>query len=82
MTHRIKAPPSALRRARLDNIAIVPGNLLSRMAGWQRILDTLPNGTVLIVAPKQKTQRDAAVSLARTFAKQGKAVRLVSPRVS
>ena len=49
---RFHRPPRALRRAQLDNVAIVPANLLPYKAIYQRIANGLPPGTTLIVVPE------------------------------
>lgn len=53
---KLSAPPRSLRRAKLDNLALVPGSLLPFKAKWQAIANELPSGDVLIVLPSQ-TQR-------------------------
>ena len=44
-------PPTALRRARLDNLALVPGSLLPFKQEWQALANQLPAGATLIVLP-------------------------------
>jgi hypothetical protein len=44
-------PPRALRKAKLDNIALVPASLLPYKARYQAIANRLPQGDVLIVLP-------------------------------
>ncbi len=58
-------PPTALRKARLDNIAIVPGSLLPYKATYQALANRLPPGDVLIVLPANTADTTA---LARTRA--------------
>ena len=48
-------PPKALRRAKLDNLAIVPASLLPHKDAWQALANTLPDGTTLIVLPRERT---------------------------
>jgi hypothetical protein len=43
--------PRALHSAKLDNIALVPGNLLPFKASWQPVANQLPPGSVLIYLP-------------------------------
>jgi hypothetical protein len=45
------APPPALRKAHLDNLAIVPASLLPGKAEWQALANALPAGSTLIVLP-------------------------------
>jgi hypothetical protein len=59
-------PPRALRKARLDNIAIVPGSLLPYKAAYQALANRLPPGDVLIVLPSDGAA--APASLAKTRA--------------
>jgi hypothetical protein len=59
-------PPRALRKARLDNIAIVPGSLLPHKATYQALANRLPPGDVLIVLPPDGSE--APASLAKTRA--------------
>lgn len=50
--YRFTRPPSTLRCARLDNVALVPANLLPFKAEWQAIANGLPKGDILIVLPE------------------------------
>jgi hypothetical protein len=50
-----RSPPKALRRAKLDNLAIVPASLLPHKDEWQALANTLPDGTTLIVLPREQT---------------------------
>ncbi len=49
-------PPPALSRARLDNLALVPGSLLPYRNQWQALANSLPQGEVLIVLPTADTR--------------------------
>lgn len=42
-------PPRALRKARLDNIALVPASLLPLRGTYQPLANTLPQGSILLV---------------------------------
>jgi hypothetical protein len=46
--YRLTNPPKALRKARLDNIAIVPASLLPFKTTWQKAANTLPKRGVLL----------------------------------
>src|ERR1700674_5174119 len=48
---KLTSPPRALRRARLDNLTLVPGHLLPFKAQYQRIANALPAGEVLVILP-------------------------------
>ncbi len=44
-------PPRAVRRARPDNLALVPASLLPFKAIYQQLANDLPRGAILIVLP-------------------------------
>ncbi len=48
---RFSSPPRAVRRARLDNLALVPASMLPYKAEYQAIANQQPPGTTLIVLP-------------------------------
>ena len=48
---RFTPPPRAIQKAKLDNLALVPGSLLPFKTEWQRLANELPAGTTLIVLP-------------------------------
>lgn len=55
---RFSKPPTVLRRAKLDNLAVVPASLLPSKAEWQQAANKLPSGSVLVVLPAtDKPQR-------------------------
>jgi hypothetical protein len=57
LPYHIVAPPKAVRKARLDNIALVPASLLVTNQGkYQTITDNLPRGGVLICETPQQPQ--------------------------
>ena len=49
--HAISRSPEAIRKAKLDNLALVPGSLLPFRKQWQQLANTLPSGSTLIVLP-------------------------------
>jgi len=51
MSNPFGTPRRALRKARLDNLALVPGDLLPLKEQWQRLANDLPEGSVLICMP-------------------------------
>ena len=55
---RLKKPPAALRRAKLDNLALVPGSLLPFKEAWQKLANELPEGTTLIILPAKEASRE------------------------
>jgi hypothetical protein len=54
LPYRIGRAPKAVRRARLDNVALVPASLLPRKGKYQRIANNLPKGGVLICQTAKK----------------------------
>jgi spermidine synthase len=53
-SYHIVRPPRAIRKAKLDNIALVPASLLFRKGTYQTIANNLPKGGVLICQTEQK----------------------------
>jgi hypothetical protein len=76
LPYQIVEPPKAVRKARLDNIALVPASLLPKKGKYQRIANNLPRGSVLI-CQVQKKQRIAGIleRVARFFAEKGHVVK-------
>jgi len=56
LPYHIVEPPKAVRRARLDNIALVPASLLTRKGKYQTIANNLPKGGILICQSGEKQQ--------------------------
>ena len=50
----IVEPPRSVRKAQLDNIALVPASLLFKKSKYQRIANNLPQGGILICQTEQK----------------------------
>jgi len=50
-TYRLTRPPAALRRTKLDNLVLVPANLLPYKDQWQEIANGLSHNGVLIILP-------------------------------
>lgn len=66
-------PPAALRKARLDNIALVPASLLPLKGTYQKLANTLPQGGVLCVqstSPKHKRILAQVAAFLRTHSRQ------------
>lgn len=59
-TVRFSRPPNALRKARLDNLVLMPASALPFKQAYQVLANRLPDGGVLIVTP----QRSNASSMA------------------
>ena len=55
LPYHIGRPPRAIRKAKLDNIALVPASLLlHKQEKYQTIANNLPKGGVLICQTKEK----------------------------
>ncbi|MBV9282508.1 MAG: hypothetical protein JOZ41_20715 [Chloroflexi bacterium] len=77
--YRFLRPPVPLRRATLDNLAIVPGNLLPHKAAWQEVANRLPNEAILIMLPTNNAiQKQTLLTVAKLLSKEGHQVRVVS----
>jgi hypothetical protein len=76
LPYQFVRPPRAVRKARLDNLAIVPASLLPRKGKYQRIANNLPKGGILICQTdkKQRISR-ILVRVAQFFAENGHFVR-------
>ena len=58
LPYHIVKPPRAVKRARLDNIALVPASLLPKKGKYQTIANNLPKGSVLIC----QTEKEQKIS--------------------
>jgi hypothetical protein len=77
--YRFRRPPAALRKAQLDNIALVPASMLPFKQQWQRMANRLPKGSTLIILPAtMNRQRQTCESVAQHLRKAGKPVTTVS----
>ena len=73
--YRLTRPPKAIRKARLDNIAIVPASMLPLKSLWQLAANTLPQGGVLLCHSQQNTrQRKLLKRVEETLRQQGHVV--------
>jgi hypothetical protein len=78
-TTRLRRPPFALRRAKLDNLALVPGSMLPYMQACQEIANRLPKGAVLIVLPQEnEPQKQTMLLVAKLLSTQGHQVAVMS----
>ena len=57
LPYPISDPPARLKKARLDNIALVPASLLKNKAIYQPIDNSLPTGSVLAVPGTLRQQK-------------------------
>ena len=53
----ITNPPEALRKAKLDNIALVPASLLPLKGTYQPLANKLPKGSILCVSGTPRQQK-------------------------
>lgn len=75
-------PPKALRRARPDNLALVPASLLPFKAIYQQIANDLPAGATLIVTPHAPGRPGQTLgNVASQLAAKGHQVMVVAERV-
>ena len=76
--HIIK-PPRAVRKARLDNLALVPASLLPFKDQWQEVANSKPGEHVLIVLPKvEKRPRSVLERVAAELREKGHQVTTIS----
>ena len=74
----ISPPPQALRKAKLDNLALVPASLLPYKEQWQQLANELPSGSTLIVLPTSETrQRQTLEQVASGLRAKGRMVAMV-----
>jgi hypothetical protein len=74
----VEAPPRAIRSAKLDNLALVPGSLLPFKARWQAMANSLAAGEVLIVLPDKSTPaRSTLESVASSMRAKGRRVTIL-----
>ena len=70
-TYHLQNPPRRLRKARLDNIALVPASLLPFKNNYRAIANHLPTGSVLICTPTLPKQRKTLEGVASYFRSNG-----------
>lgn len=71
LPYRLTAPPRAIRKARLDNIALVPASLLVHKEKYMAVANKLPTGSVLICSPTLPRQQQTLVKVANYFKYMG-----------
>jgi hypothetical protein len=67
LPYQIVKPPKAVRKARLDNIALVPASLLPRKGKYQKIANNLPKGGVLICQTDKRPRLSAILAKVASF---------------
>jgi len=71
-------PPRAVRKAKLDNLALVPASLLPYKEEYQAIANQQPPGTTLVVLPAgDSLPRRALQTVATRLRDQGQPVRII-----
>ncbi len=73
LPYLITEPPARLKKARLDNIALVPASLLKNKAIYQLIANSLPTGSVLAV-PGTLRQQKIIAKVTSFFRDHGRSV--------
>jgi hypothetical protein len=69
----LSGPPDAVKKARLDNIALVPASLLFRKDTYQPLANNLPKGSILLVqtaSPRHNRILEKVSSFLRTHSRQ------------
>ena len=70
LPYQLTRPPRAIRKAKLDNIALVPASLLSRKGKYQTIANNLPGQGVLICRIEKKERITQILDRVATFFRQ------------
>jgi len=73
LPYHFSEPPTRLKKARLDNIALVPASLLKNKAIYQLIANSLPTGSVLAV-PGTLRQQKIIAKVTSFFRDHGRSV--------
>jgi hypothetical protein len=72
--YRFTNAPRAIRKAKLDNVALVPASLLPFKDEWQEIANQLPKGNILVVLPSSSKQQRIAEQTAENLKDRGQHV--------
>lgn len=76
---RCRQPPLVSRRAKIENLALVPGSMLPYMEQCQGAANCLPKGAMLIVSPQEnETQKHTMLLVAKLLAAEGHQVAMIS----
>ena len=73
LPYHFSEPPARLKKARFDNIALVPASLLPLKVTYQRVANSYPTGSVLCVPGTQK-QRTIMDTITKYFKDHGHTV--------
>ena len=78
LPYHIGRPPRAIRKAKLDNIVLVPASLLYQKGKYQTIANNLPGRGVLICRTEKKERISRILDNVAAFLRQrGHFVRLL-----
>ena len=70
LPYSLAEPPQALKKARLDNIALVPASLLFQKETYTGLANDLPTGSVLCI-PQTQRQKTILSHVATYFKERG-----------
>ena len=77
--YRVTRPPRRIRKAKLDNLALVPASLLPFKEQWQEVANSKVGEHVLIVLPKvEKRPRRVLERVAAQLREKGHQVTTIS----
>lgn len=72
-------PPASLRRAKLDNLAVVLASMLPYKQQWQPVANALPAGSALIILPVgQSKQRQTLERVGQLLRAKGHRVTILT----
>ena len=75
----VTQPPRRIRKARLDNLAVVPASLLPFKEQWQEVANSKPGEHVLIVLPTMENRpQNVLKRVAAELREKGHAVTTIS----
>ncbi len=78
VTYTLEDPLKGLKRARLDNLALVPASLLTHKDKYQTITGNLPKGSILICETAQKPRISKILEQVAEFLREkGHVVRIL-----
>ncbi len=73
LPYRFSEPQERLKKARLDNIALVPANLLPLKGTYQPLANRLPTGSVLVI-PGNAGQQEIMEKVRSFFREHGRSI--------
>ena len=77
--YRVTRPPRRIRKARLDNLVLMPASLLPFKEQWQEVANSRAGEQVLIILPKVENRpRTVLQRVAAQLREQGHAVTTLS----